>query len=265
MFRADLHCHSRCSDGSDAPLQLVQKAKSASLQGLSITDHDTAAAYTPELFALAEELSIRILAGIEISSEWEGIPVHVLGYGYDLRSASFAAFLQEIQKRRKERNRAILKKLSDLNLQIDEEELIGETIGRPHFAALLVKKGYVGSIQEAFERYLKDGAACWASGFKFTPAEAIEQIQSANGKAILAHPYFYKKGAFLKKILACPFDGIECHYANLPKALELPWLKLAEERGWIATGGSDYHGICKPHISLGASWVGETIFNALMS
>ncbi len=263
LFRADLHCHSNCSDGSDDPLQLLRKAKVAMLQGLSITDHDTIAAYTPELFVLAESLSIRILTGVEISSEYEGAPVHILGYGYDLASPALSTFLKEMQERRSARNRAILKKLADRNIHIDEELLQGNSVGRPHIAAFLVKKGHVGSIQEAFERYLKDGASCWVSGFRLTPQEAIEQIRKAGGKAVLAHPHVYKKGSLLKKILAHHFDGIECYYSNKNKALELPWLKIAEERGWIVTGGSDYHGSIKPHICLGASWVGESTFNAL--
>lgn len=264
-FRADLHCHSTCSDGSDDPLTLVRKAKEISLKGLSITDHDTSAAYTPELFALAKELEIRILTGVEISSELEGIPVHILGYGYDLKSAPFADFLQEIQKRRTERNRAILKKLADKRMPIEEEEIAAlktNTVGRPHFAAIMVKKGYVATFKDAFEKYLKDGAPCYAPGFKFTSNEAIEQIHIGGGKAVLAHPHFYKKGSYLKKILSCHFDGIECYYACLPKEQERPWTKLAKERGWIATGGSDCHGTIK-NIPLGSSWVNETVFNLL--
>jgi predicted metal-dependent phosphoesterase TrpH len=266
-FRADLHCHSTCSDGSEEPLELLRKAKKLTLQGLSITDHDTTAAYTPELFTLAVELSLRILSGIEISSELEGIPVHILAYGYDLTSLSFAKFLQEIQESRTERNREILRKLKKMNLTLQEEEfatLKTKALGRPHIAALMVKKGYVGSIQDAFERYLKEGAPCYAPGFKNSPEEVIDQIRLGGGQAVLAHPHFYKKKSFLKKILTCSFDGIECYYGNLPKELELPWVKLAKERGWIVTGGSDYHSDAK-NIPLGSSWVGQDSFNRLLA
>ena len=265
-FRADLHCHTTCSDGSDEPFELLRKAKGSSLQGLSITDHDTADAYTPELFALAEELNLRLLPGVEISSELEGVPVHILAYGYDLDSVLFAAFLKEIRKRRMERNREILKKLAEKKMPLEEEELAKlktKTLGRPHIAAMMMKKGYVSSMQNAFEYYLKDGASCYAPGFKYTPQEVIDQIHLGGGKAILAHPHFYKKKAYLKKILSCTFDGIECYYAALHKELEIPWLKLAKERGWIATGGSDYHGSIKNN-SLGSSWVGEETFNMLL-
>jgi len=265
-FRADIHCHSTCSDGTDGPLDLVRLAKAKSLQGLSITDHDCIAAYKPELFSLAAELGVRLLTGVEISTEFEGIPVHILGYGYDLRSASFDAFLSDIRNRRVERNRAILKKLIERKMPIGEEELLAlptQTHGRPHIAQLMVQKNYARSIQDAFQRFLKEGASCYVPGYKYTPQDAICAIREANGKAVLAHPHFYRKGSFMRKLLSQPFDGIECYYAALPKAQELPWLNIAKERGWIATGGSDYHGSIKP-TALGASWVGEAVFNALL-
>lgn len=266
-FRADIHCHSNCSDGTDPPLKLIELAKMAGLQGLSVTDHDTIDAYTPEFFAEAARLEIQILTGVEISSELEGIPVHILGYGYDHTSQSLQTFLVEMQNRRTLRNRAILKNLAQKNMPIEEKELevfgLHRTIGRPHIAQLMVKKGYVTNLREAFEFYLKEGASCYAPGIKFGPREVINEVHQAKGKAVLAHPHFYKKGSFLRKLLDLPFDGIECYYAKLAKALEMPWLKIAKERGLIATGGSDYHGDLKPHITLGCSWVSLHVFEQL--
>lgn len=271
-FRADLHCHTNCSDGSEDPLTLLNMAKQAGLQGLSITDHDTLDAYTPELFAEAEKLGIRLLTGIELSSELDHVPVHILGYGYEIEGCSLKPFLEELQLRRKDRNREILKRLSQRNLPITEDELIAfalsarskRTIGRPHIAMLMVLKGYVKTPQEAFEKYLKEGGLCYAPGIKFSPKDAIDEVHKAKGKAVLAHPHFLKKGSFLRKLLDLPFNGIECYYANLHKEQEKPWVNLAKERGLIATGGSDYHGTLKPHISLGCSWVGEQTFLQLI-
>ncbi len=268
-FRADIHCHTNCSDGSDTPLELLQYAAQADLQGLSITDHDTTDAYTPEFFCKAQEYGIAILPGVEISSELHGVSVHILGYGYDLDDPGLKNFLQQIQYKRAERNRAILKLLQAQNICITEEELQSfaqhRTIGRPHIAQLMMDKGYVLNIREAFEKYLKEGSCCYVSGIRFHPEEVIGEIKKAGGKAVLAHPCFIKKGAFLRELLDLPFDGIECHYARLDKALEKPWLKIAKKRNWIATGGSDYHGSFKPHIPLGCSWVSEHIFNELQS
>lgn len=272
-FRADLHCHSNCSDGTDSPIALVHLAKKAQLQGLSITDHDTLDAYTPELFAEAKKLSIQILPGIEISSELNPFSIHILGYGIDLQAEGLRLFLTEIQSRRRERNRAILKKLAQKKMQISEEELNAfalagqekKVIGRPHIAALMVQKGYVGSTQDAFQYYLKEGASCYASGIKYTPKEAIAAIHEAKGKAILAHPHFLRKGSLMRQLLRLPFDGIECYYGNLAKHFEAPWLQIAKDKNWIATGGSDYHGSVKPHITLGSSWVSQETFTQLLA
>ncbi len=264
-FRADLHCHSNCSDGTDHPLKLLDLAKEAGLSGLSITDHDTIQAYTPELYAKAKELGITLLIGTEISTEFQGLTVHILAYGFD---HSLGEFLKEALDRRKDRNRKILAKLKKKGIAIEESELptFGpeQIIGRPHIAAALLKKGEVSSIQEAFERYLQDTASCYVPGGKFTPLEAIRMIQEAKGKAVLAHPHFLKKGRFLREILGHPFDGIECYYGRLHKAQEAPWLKIAQEKGWLITGGSDYHGSLRPYIHLGCSWVGEAAFQRLL-
>ena len=272
-FRADIHCHTNCSDGSDDPIALLHLAKEVGLQGLSITDHDTLSAYTPKLFETAKELGIEILPGIEISSEWERASVHILGYGFDLEDIAFRTFLEEMQLRRGERNRGILEKLAKFKMPISEKELQAladqlpyqKTIGRPHIAQLMVQKKYVSTTQEAFEKYLKEGACCYSPGIKYTPRDVIEKIHLAKGKAVLAHPHFIKRGHFLKSLLSLPLDGIECYYAKLPKAQEIPWLQMAKDRNWIATGGSDYHGALKPHITLGCSWVNRTIFDKLLN
>ncbi|MBS0626459.1 MAG: PHP domain-containing protein [Verrucomicrobia bacterium] len=272
-FRADIHCHSDCSDGTDSPEKLLHLAVAAGLQGLSITDHDTVDAYTPELFAEANRIGLKLLTGIELSSEIEETSVHVLGYNFNPYSSSLKTFLLELQKRRAARNRAILMNLTQRNLPISEKELHDyaarvrekRTIGRPHIAALMLEKGYVHTLQEAFEVYLKQGACCYAPGIKFTPYEAIQQIRLADGKAVLAHPHFLRKGQMTRQILSLPFDGIECYYSRLPKEQERPWLELAKQKGWIATGGSDYHGSFKPNIPLGCSWVNEATFAKLLS
>lgn len=267
-FRADLHCHSVCSDGSDTPLELLIKAKEVGLSALSITDHDTIEAYTPEIFASAVSLGIRLLPGIELSTEWKDNTVHVLGYGFDLTSQPLLTFIEELQNRRNQRNRSILQKLEAKKMVVTEEELaalvtsgIKKTIGRPHIAELMVKKGYVKSFREAFDGYLREGACCYVSGFKFTPMDAIQVIREAKGKAVLAHPHFIKPGNFLTSLIALPFDGIECYYGTLLPHQETPWINIAKKRQWIATGGSDYHGALKPQISLGCSWVDEATFN----
>ncbi len=268
-FRADLHCHSFFSDGSDSPMDLLKKAKQARLSGLSVTDHDTIKAYTPEFFACAKALDICVLTGVEFSSELFETTVHILGYGFDLNSPSLIGFIEEMQRRRKERNRAILDKLKKYQILLDEEELLLSTgsetsVGRPHIANLMLKKGYVNSFQEAFDRYLKESASCYVPGFKFAPSDAIQIIHEAKGKAVLAHPHFMKNASHIGFLLSLPFDGIECYYGNFSNHQEMRWVKIAKQKGWIATGGSDYHGVFKPHIQLGCSWVGLSTFQQLL-
>ncbi|MBF8262372.1 MAG: phosphoesterase [Parachlamydiales bacterium] len=263
-FRADLHVHSRCSDGTDSPQKLLELAVGAGLRGLSITDHDTIQAYTPELWSQAGALNIELLRGVEISSEWQGLTVHVLAYAFD---DGIHVFLNEVLQRRIDRNRRILEKLKKKGICIDEAELHSsgpaQIVGRLHIATAMLEKKAVGTIQEAYDGYLKDDACCYASGGKFTPREVIEAVHAHRGRAILAHPHFLKKGHFLRDVLAHPFDGLECYYSRLTKDQETPWVKLAEKHHWLATGGSDYHGRHRPNIPLGASWVNEETFRKL--
>lgn len=270
-FRADLHCHSVCSDGSDTPLELLLLAKKVELSGLSITDHDTIEAYTPELFYSAQEIGIQLLPGVELSTELGDQTIHILGYGFDLASAPFLSFLEEMQRRRNERNRLILQKLAAKNIIVTEDELatlvtdgIKKTIGRPHIASIMQKKGYVRAIQDAFTYYLSEGTPYYVPGFKFTPSDAIQVIHEAKGKAVLAHPHFIQKGKLLNTLLSLPFDGIECYYGSLLKHQEKPWVKIATDRNWIATGGSDYHGQFRPRVNLGSSWIEEATFKQLV-
>lgn len=265
-FRADLHIHSHFSDGSDTPLAILDLAKDAHLSGLSITDHDTILAYAPEFFAQAIERKIEILIGVEISSELEGQTVHILAYAFD---RSLQQFLDRVVACRLERNRKILEKLSKRGIIIDEKELHSsgpqQIVGRTHIAQVMVKKKAVGSIEEAFDRFLNDNASCYASGGKFTPAEVVDAIHACRGKTVLAHPHFIKQKRFLDQLLKLPFDGIECYYGRLPKQMEKPWLKIAEERHLIPTGGSDYHGKHRPFLEIGSSWIGREIFQKLIS
>ncbi len=267
VFRADLHVHTHFSDGTDSPSEILEKAKKKGLSGLSFTDHDTTEVYEPSLFSLAKSKEISLLPGVEVSSKWEEEEVHILGYGFDTEKKDFQDFLRRIREKRKERNQKILQNLQRQGIQISEEELYAfprGVIGRPHIALLLQQKGVVSSFQEAFDLYLKKGASCFVMGEKVPALQAIEQIQKAHGKAILAHPHFLRDAKMIRELLKLPFDGIECYYAYFSREKERKWLEIAEEKGWISTGGSDYHGSIKPMNVLASSWVGWETFQRLM-
>lgn len=265
MYRADLHCHSTCSDGTYTPIKLLELAKEKELSAISITDHDTLDAYSDEVFQKSKELGVKLYVGVEFSTRYKKFPVHLLGYRVK-KTPEILEFCLKHQERRLNRNREILEKLKRLSIIVEEEELgdpKDRTVGRPHIAEVLLKKHYISSIQEAFDRYIGEGKPCFASGVSFTPQETIAMIRNAGGKVFIAHPHLIKKSEILKDLLYMDFDGIECYYSLFHGTHEKKWLKIAREKGWLVSGGSDFHGSIKPHIQLGSSWVDEKRVKAI--
>lgn len=265
MFRADLHCHSTFSDGTFTPEQLLRHAKEVGLSALSITDHDTIEAYTVAP-PIAKELGLLLGSGVEFSTMFRGMSIHVLGYDFDLESPEIHALCARHQKRRHDRNKRILERLSRLSMPIYEEELLamGErSLGRPHIAQLMIKKGYVSTIREAFNLYIGDGKPCFDPGEGISTEETLAIIRKGGGKSFLAHPHLLEHANKIKELLKLPFDGIECHYARFTPDKEKRWIKIAQEKGWLISGGSDFHGSVKEYISLGCSWVNEETFNKI--
>ena len=265
-FRADLHCHSTCSDGSLTPVELVQLAKKLSLQGLAITDHDNVSSY---LMAQAEalKLGIALIPGVEFSSRHNNQNVHILGYSFKPNHPQIQSLCNWHKKRRIGRCKAILERLNELGQTLTFDEVKAqaqsELIGRPHIAAALVKKGLSGSIKEAFQLYLGDGKPAYVSGESVSIEETIKTIQLAGGAAIIAHPHLIQSPNLLDELLTFPFDGIEVFYGRFQRDQIKRWEELAKNRSWIITGGSDFHGAAKPNLPLGSSWIGEELFHKL--
>lgn len=266
-FRADMHCHSTCSDGLLTPKELILKAKQLGLAALSITDHDTVDAYTEELFEFAKEQEIILCPGVEFSCQLMGSNVHVLAYNFDIKNHELTRLCQRHQNRRKERNRKILRKLRNQGFLIEDEELekhqeVG-VIGRPHIASLMIKKGFVSSIKEAFNKFLGDGKSCFDAGECFSIEETLKIIKGASGKSFIAHPHLVKKGKLIKEVLKRPFDGIECYYGIFSRKDNQKWLDIASEKKWLISGGSDFHGDSKPQNRLGSSFVDYETFTKI--
>lgn len=263
-FRADLHTHTTCSDGSLSPYELIDLARDYQLNAVSITDHDTVSAYTAEVMDYAKKRGVELLTGVEFSCIYEGIGVHLLGYNFNPTAYVIKRFCTEHIERRKERNLSILNLLKKEGIYISEEELyLGDSPlkGRVHIALLLVKKGYVNSISDAFKLYIGDHASCFERGRGFSIDDTIEIIHSAGGKAFLAHPHLMKEKKLIKKFLHLyEFDGVECFYANFPKQENDRWLKIAEKENLLVSGGSDFHGANKPYNKLGSAFVCEERF-----
>lgn len=264
-FRADLHCHSTCSDGTFTPQELVDMALQNGLQALSITDHDSIDAYHMAK-TYAEEKGLILLPGVEFSANLQNKSVHILGYCFDVNHPAILHLCKKHHERRLERNLKILENLENEGLKIDPKELFSipsSTLGRPHIAALLIQKGYVKDFSEAFHLYLGDGKKCYAEGTPIGIADTLDAIHAAKGLAVLAHPHLYKERAFVLKILTFPFDGLEVEYALMNESQNASWIKLAKKRPLLLTGGSDFHGTSKPNISLGSRTISWEKFEPL--
>ena len=266
-FRADLHCHSTCSDGTLTPTEIIHLAKSKNLTGLSITDHDTIGAYT-EAVSVANSLQFPLISGAEFSSVHEQTNVHILAYGFSLESKIIHDFCYKHCSRRTLRNQTILDLLKMHGMPIDELDLKESTphaiIGRPHIALAMMKKGYVTSIQQAFHLYIGEGKSCYHPGQKVSVEETLDIIHQAKGLAIIAHPHLIQNVSTVKRLLDMNFDGLEGYYARFHANQNERWIKIAQNKNWLITGGSDFHGTIKPTLPLGSSWVNQETFSILL-
>jgi len=262
-FRADLHCHTTCSDGTLTPEELIRLAVQTGLQGISITDHDTIAAY--DLLKLKES-PIPVLPGAEFSAVHKDISIHILAYAFPLQSRIIRSFSDRHLARRIERNEAIYSLLRKHKMPLEEADLLKickGMPGRPHIAQTMVNKGYVSSVEEAFKKFLGEGKSCYYPGERISVEETLEILQSAGAISVIAHPHLIKQRKIIRQLLEMDFDGIEAYYARFSGNDEKKWVHVAQEKGWIITGGSDFHGEIKPQNPLGSSWVPKETFEIL--
>lgn len=266
--RFDLHTHTTCSDGSMRPKDLILHAKENLLSGISITDHDTIESYK-EIEQLAKELQIDLISGVEFSSHYNDVSIHILAYAFSLDNKEMLSFCSKHLLRRKERNLMILEKLKKNNIYIEEQDLFINAesapicVGRPHIASAMVKKGYVSNINEAFNRYIGEDCPCYFSGPRFSVEETLEVIKNSGGIAVIAHPHLIHNAKVEEALINLPFDGIEVYYARFNEVQNNRWLKVAKKKDLLITGGSDFHGVAKPHISLGIASAPLESFNFL--
>jgi predicted metal-dependent phosphoesterase TrpH len=263
LSKADCHCHTVFSDGTLSPQALLDLAQEKQLTGLSITDHDTVDAY-PIAIPYAASLGIMLVPGIEISAHYQNISIHVLGYAFNLANQALHAFCKRLQVQREDRNHKILAKLANINMPVTMDEIQerfpGGTIGRPHIAKLMVEKGYVKTMQKAFQRFLGEKQRCYVGGMTITVPEAIDVIHQAGGFAVLAHPHGLKP-KILNALCEMPFDGLEVYYGHLSLKQEQPILSIAVRKNWLITGGSDFHGEKKSFHGLGCSFTPAETFD----
>ncbi len=256
--RIDLHTHSTASDGSMSPGELIRHAKENGLAAVAITDHDTIDG-VDEALKVGAEIGIEVIAGVETSVDFNP-EMHILGYFFGDAYMNFEPTLQKLRVNREERNPKMVEKLKSLGLDITMEEVRAEAKGnivaRPHMANVLMKKGYVKSIREAFEKYLADGKPAFVRKDKLSPEECITAIGQAGGVPVLAHPIFLglswtKLDELVARLVKAGLKGIETYYVENTGDDTGNLLRIAIKHNIIPTGGSDFHGSYKPDIEIG--------------
>jgi hypothetical protein len=254
----DLHSHTTASDGTYSPAQLVEEAGRTGVRILGITDHDTFSGYDQAL-PLAQKTGLELVCGIELSTKLHGHSVHLLGYFLRLSAdglADFRTWIGDLQASRRDRNVRLVARLQQLGLDITLEEVEargGGMTGRPHFAQLLIEKGYVSNMQQAFDDYLDESAKGYVTRREPQFAEAVQHIRKAGGIASLAHPVRLREdvAAILPELSAAGLNAIEAYHSDHSPSQTALYLGLAARHGLLVTGGSDFHGAVKPEIRLG--------------
>ncbi len=256
----DLHVHSNVSDGSLSPAELVELAARRRITLLSITDHDTVAGVA-EGIGKGAELGVEVITGLEISIDFGPGTFHLLGYGIDTADDALLEALEFVQRARRDRNRIMVEQLNGLGLDISLDEVKAvagpDQTGRPHFARVLVKKGYAADTQGAFDKYLAKGKPGYVDKKRMTIGDAVRVIRGAGGVPVLAHPVQLKLKSsseyekFIGHLREVGVLGIEAA-SNIDNHYEDGFFRsLADRVGCFVTGGSDFHGEVKPEIELG--------------
>ncbi len=262
----DLHAHTTASDGTLSPAELVRMASELGLRALAVTDHDTVEG-VPEAIAEADALGIELVPGVEISANFGDVPVHVLGLFVEYREPWLVEFFAEAGKRRVERVRQMVEKLVKLGVDIEPESVFARsshgTIGRPHVAEVLLERGVVSSLKEAFVRFLAVDAPAYVGCETVSLEQAVALIQRAGGLASLAHPYVLDDDGIIADMAASRLPALEVYHRDHTPEKVAAYEVLAEELSLLATGGSDFHRPNGDDHELGCPQLTEEAFERL--
>lgn len=255
----DLHTHSTASDASYSPSDLIALAKRKNLKAIALTDHDTTSGIS-EARDASKKHNIEFIPGIELSAKYNG-ELHIVGLYIDEKNEKLNASMDFLNSARNERNKKTIKLLQDdgLSITFEEAEKLsgGGMMGRTHIAQILTNKGYTLSVKEAFKKYLSPGKIGFCDYERLSPRECIELVKSAGGIAILAHCHYLKMEndeltEFIKNLKNYGLDGIETYYSEYTFKNHSDYTKIAQKLDLLESGGSDFHGMYKPHIELGS-------------
>jgi predicted metal-dependent phosphoesterase TrpH len=282
-LRIDLHIHSTASDGSLAPADIIDHAQKLNLAAIAITDHDSVEG-SKEALQIGIPPSLHFLTGVEISAAHPPFfpgsgSFHILGYAIHLDNRELNQALGKLQEARKNRNPEILKRLNKLGFRISLEEVnqgVGEgQLGRPHIAYAMVKKGFVASINEAFDKYLGNEGPAYVDKDRIECEQAIHIIRAAGGVPVLAHPALLniennqKLDTLLQNLIKMGMAGIEVYYPGHSPQQIRQYTQLAGKYGLLMTGGTDFHGSITPEIQMGSGdgdlFVPYTLYKELIN
>lgn len=258
----DLHTHSTFSDGTYTPYEIVAESKRIGLSAVALTDHDCVSG-VPQAIEAGKELNIKVISGIELAAYYPneaGVEIHIVGLFVDCTNKNLLKKAEEIMENRRIRNLKMTERLTNLGFPMTYDELIEEagrdSCSRTHYANLMLKKGYIKTKSEAFQKYISHGMPGFVPRILPSPQECIELITQSGGIAILAHPTLY--GMNYGQIKAMAYDlqlmglsGMEVMYSTYRSEQQREITRIANELGLKHSGGSDFHGLNKPDISLG--------------
>ncbi|MBE6569265.1 MAG: PHP domain-containing protein [Ruminococcaceae bacterium] len=254
----DLHTHTLCSDGSMTPTELVHHAKASGLTAVAVSDHDTMDG-VKEAMAAGREIGVEVVPAIELSAISD-TETHILGYFIDPDSEVLAAAVDNIRAIRTQRIGETCEMLEKYNIHVTLDEVKAKAGGgilcRAHIAKLMTEKGYSESPKAAFNEWLNVGCPCYSESQALTDTEAVELIRKAGGDAYLAHLHLTKKSGgdlenFVKHLVDAGLTGVEGYYTDYTPEMAQTYRDLAKKYGLKISGGTDFHGSFKPHISIG--------------
>jgi hypothetical protein len=245
---ADLHLHTLFSDGTFTPEELATRGSRAGLLAMALTDHDTVEGCEPMAQA-CRALGIEFIPGTELTAEHEGREVHLLGYFLDIHDPVLLAEIKKFQTVRQDRVREMAARLNRLNIPLRVEAVFElancRSPGRPHVARAMVQEGLCGTLDEAFERFLKKGRPAWVPKYKISAVDAISLIHQAGGFAVLAHPGLNHNDEVIPELARLGLNGLECFHTRHTPRLSEHYLTMAGRLELTVTGGSDCHGFSK--------------------
>ncbi len=254
-MRIDLHVHSTYSDGVHTPSALVELADDRGVVVLGIADHDCVDG-VQEAVEAARGRGMEIVSGVELSSEFLGRDLHILGYGFDPLDEALKEMLQRFRDTRHKRGIKIVENLLAMGVELDPADVLAKnangSLGRPHIAELLVEKGYVFSHAEAFAKYLGENSPAYVKKHKLSPAQAIGFLHAAGGVAFIAHPANYLEDeSHIHELISYGFDGIETIHPNHGPEDVMRLTTIAEKYGLLMSGGTDFHGFSGKNVPIG--------------